>query len=133
MAKQRKTRVRRVPATTNNITQAIINYLRNRGHFACRINNGAVYDPRAGIFRSRRKDDPALADIHCTLKPSGVSFWIEVKNSATKDKPTAAQIAFAKEIQQCGGMHFFATSYKNFLTYYESSIYDDTTSLSNKG
>jgi hypothetical protein len=62
-----RTRVKKVPATTNNITQAIINFLRSRGHWAARINNGAVYDPEAKAFRRKRKDDPALGDISGVL------------------------------------------------------------------
>jgi hypothetical protein len=120
-----RTRVKKVPATTNNLTQAIINFLRSRGHWAGRINNGAVYDPEAKAFRRKRKDDPALADISGVLSPSGVAIWIEVKNAATGDKPKSRQKDFAQEITSRGGYHYFAKRYEDFIVWYNDNIFDN--------
>lgn len=114
-----------MPATTNNLTKAIVNYLNSRGHFAFRVNNGAVYDPVRKVFRRRRKGDPAISDVHCTLNPSGLSLWIEVKNAYTRDRIKKGQRDFAKRIKECGGMHLFATTYDRFLAWYDDNVFDN--------
>ncbi len=114
-----------MPATTNNLTRAIINFLLHRGHFAFRVNNGAVYDPVKRVFRRRRKNDPAIADIHCTLA-GGRSFWIEVKNANTKDTIKSGQILFSEEIKNRDGLHCFAKSYQHFLHFYWAYACDPT-------
>ena len=63
--------------------------------------------------------------MHCTLRPSGVSLWIEVKNAYTRDRVRKGQRDFAKHIQDCGGIHLFATTYENFLQWYGDNIFDD--------
>jgi hypothetical protein len=116
----------RVPATTNNLTEGIINFLNSRGHFAFRVNNGAVYDPERQAFRRPAANAPAIADIHCTLYPSGLSCWIEVKNAATGDRVRGSkQKDFAAEIKKRGGFHYFAKTYDDFKRWYSTYIQFD--------
>lgn len=121
----KKIRIKTVPATTANLTTAIVNYLLHRGHFAYRVNNGAVFDPVKKVFRRKRKGDPAISDILGTLCPSGVTIAIEVKNASTKDKTKSTQQKFREEIIRCGGVHFYADTYENFRRWYDDLIYDD--------
>lgn len=107
-----------MPATTNNLTKAIINFLLYKGHFAFRVNNGAVYDPVKKVFRRSGKDDPAISDIICTLNPNGVTLYVEVKNSATKDSIKKEQKEFADQVTKRGALHHFAKDYSSFLAWY---------------
>jgi hypothetical protein len=116
--------IRRVPATTNNIQRAIINFLNDKGHFAFRVNNGAVFDPVKKVFRKRSKNDPAIADVHATLYPSGCALWVEVKNAETGDRASSEQKKFAENIKRRGGYHYFAKTYPGFLSCYDEHIYD---------
>lgn len=122
-----KIKIKRVPATTSNITTGIINYLINKGHYAFRVNNGAVYDPVKKVFRSQRKDAPGLSDIMGVLAPSGCFIAIEVKNARTGDRPKAKQNLFANQIKKRGGYHVFAKSYEGFIAWYRDNIYDNHT------
>lgn len=120
-----------MPATTNNLTTAIINHLLSKGHFVFRVNNGAVFDPVKKVFRRKRKGDPALSDVIGVLNPSGVFISIEVKNAATGDKPKSNQRKFAEEIKGRGGMHYFAKTYAAFKVWYSDNIFDDTIDIDN--
>lgn len=120
-----KRRIRKVPATTNNLTKAIINFLIDKGHYAFRVNNGAIYDPKRETFRRKGKNDPALSDVMGILRPSGVFIAIEVKNAATGDRARSGQKKFAREIQERGGIHYFAKRFVDFITWYNDNIYDD--------
>lgn len=119
-------KIRRVPATTNNLTKGIVNFLLDKGHFVFRVNNGAVFDPVKQVFRKRGKLDPALSDVMGVLRPSGVFIAIEVKNAATGDRPKSRQKDFAREIKSRGGIHYFAKTYSGFKAWYDNNIYDDT-------
>jgi len=121
----RKT-IRKVPATTNNLTKGIVNFLLDKGHFVFRVNNGSVYDRKRMTFRRKGLHDPALSDVMGVLKPSGVFIAIEIKNSATGDKPKSKQKIFAREVQSRGGIHYFAKTYAEFISWYNETIYDDT-------
>jgi hypothetical protein len=110
---------KRVPATTNNITRAIINFLIDKGHFADRVNRTGIYDPRSGQWRKSNTKN-ALFDIYCCLGPKGESLWIDVKKG--KDTPSKAQYDFKAKIEACGGKAEFITSYQQFKEYYEKEF-----------
>lgn len=115
----------RVPATTNNLTKAIINFMLDRGHFVFRVNNGAVFDPKNYTFRRKGEREPSLSDIMGVLRPSGLFIGIEVKNAVTGDKAKSKQKLFAKEITDRGGLHYFAKRYDDFLLWYHDNIFDE--------
>lgn len=119
-------KIRKVPATTNNITKGIVNFLLDKGHFVFRVNNGSVYDRKRQTFRRKGIHDPALSDVMGVLRPSGVFIAIEIKNSATGDKPKSRQKDFAREVISRGGIHYFAKTYEEFKSWYDDYIYDDT-------
>lgn len=110
-----------VPATTNNITQAIINHLLSEGHSASRVNVIGIWDPSLnnglGGYRpsGTRK---GLLDISAVLKPLGRALWIDVKNAATGDRLSKDQKQFIAEVEACGGLVFAAASYQAWLDYY---------------
>lgn len=119
-------RIRRVPATTSNLTLGIINFLKDKGHYAFPVYNGSVFDPTKKVFRRKSADAPAVSDIMGVLAPSGLFIGIEVKNAATGDKAKSKQKDFAREVKSRGGIHYFAKTYGEFLIWYADNIYDNT-------
>ena len=113
-----RTRTRRVPATTNNVTRAIINHLRSQGHYAGRINTTGIYDPVVGQFRKIADEEKGKFDIYACLAPSGRSMWIDVKSGT--DRPSPEQLRFQEWIRESGGIAEFFKTYKQFTDWYKS-------------
>lgn len=118
-----KTRTRQVPATTNNITTGIINFLNSKGHLAIRVNTIGLYDPIAQIFRKPDANSKGCPDILACMNYDGVGYFagIEVKNGLTGDRMRADQEVFHKRILASGGLIFVAHSYQEFLDWYKLS------------
>jgi hypothetical protein len=111
-----KTKLVRVPGTTNNITKGIINYLNVRKNcFAFRVNNGGVWDPVRGTFR--RAARAGISDIVACV--NGEYLSIEVKNKATGDKMSEAQIVFSGEVVRAKGRYMVANDYETFVAHFE--------------
>lgn len=121
----KRTKLVRVPGTTNNITKGILNYLNLREHFAFRVNSGGVWDQSVGRFRAGRS--LGVSDILCCLK-GGRFLAIEVKNAATKDRVRPSQVAFRLGVMAAGGDYIIARSYESFVSWFESQ-YPDLPSL----
>jgi hypothetical protein len=117
--KKGKFRLKTVPATTNNITKAIVNFLNAEGHCAVRIERTGIWDRKGGFFR-KSGTLKAVLDIHATLKPSGRSLWIDTKTG--KDSPSEDQLQFAAEVKAAGGEAWFVETYDHFLYLYTVNI-----------
>ena len=97
--------------TSNDLTRTIIwDMYWVREGVAYRINNGAVYDKKRGIYRKgiQRKGIPDIIGII-----NGQFIGIEVKIG--KDKQSAEQKEIQKEIIESGGIYFIAKSYDDYL------------------
>ena len=97
--------------TANELTKTIIwDMYHVREGVASRINNGAVYDRKKGVYRKgvQRKGVPDIIGII-----NGRFFGIEVKIG--KDRQSADQKEVEKEIQAAGGVYFIAKSYDDYL------------------
>ena len=72
----------------------------------------------------------AAVDVHCTLKPSGKRFVVEVKRPGWK-KPTSdrelAQAAYIAQVIACGGHGMFATSWEQVETMLSEIAIDNQT------
>jgi hypothetical protein len=101
-----KKRTRLVPATTNNLTTGIINYIIDKGFVAFPVYNGAVYDPAKQAFRRKKKTDLKKSDIIGCVRSA--FFAIEVKNIFTRDKASKGQSDFKKMIIDQGGFYITA-------------------------
>lgn len=112
-------KVKKVPATTNNITQGIINFLESRGHIADRMNRTGVYDPATKTFRKTSSKHNYL-DIYACLAPLGLSLWVDTKRG--RDKLSAGQEKFIKDILARGGMAYAVSSLAEFETIYLTEI-----------
>lgn len=118
-----KTRLKQVPATTNNITTGIINFLNSKGHLAIRVNTTGIYDPVNQIFRRPDTNSLGCPDIICCMKAQGNGYFvgIEIKNRLTKDTVKKHQEEFHKRIKDANGIVHIVRSYQEFLEWYKLS------------
>jgi hypothetical protein len=135
MGKRIKTK--RVPATTENITEGIINFLNAMGHFAFRVNTTGVWDPGKEFFR--KSPNRGTADIICSMayrKPItgvagtmifniGVFLAVEVKNALTFDTLRDDQKIFRDNVRATNGLYLIAYSYDDFLNWYKTNFPED--------
>lgn len=112
MAKKLRKVIRSVPATTSNLTTGIVNFIIDCGHWAGRINNGAIFDPKIQTFRRKRKDDPKLTDVMACVR--GNFFAIEIKNEHTKDRMREGQDDFRQLVEDAGGVYILARELEQF-------------------
>lgn len=147
----KKMKLKKVPATTENITTGIINLLLSEGHSASRINTeGQFYnvEPNNIIFRhfpslhfhlkklglliGRYRPSGARKGVFdviacCQIRRYGISLGtgqlvaIDIKNAGDRIRPD--QIKFKAEIEAAGGIAFTVSSYGEFLTWYGQSPY----------
>lgn len=112
---------------TNGLTQAIIAYLKAKGHQAERISTtgrmvdrsktfsdvvgyrrtigGMVYIPGTGTKGS--------SDISAIV--NGKSLKIEIKNQATHDRQSEAQKKYQRDVEAAGGVYIIAQSLADFF------------------
>lgn len=107
------------PATTENITKGIINFLNNEGHFAMRIERTGIWDEAKQQFRKSGTTESVL-DIYCCLAPSGRSLWIDVKKG--KDRLSTGQKNFIADIKERGGFAGSAKTLVEAQSFYNNEI-----------
>lgn len=117
-----KTRIKRVPATTNNITNAIINFLLCEGHSASRINTQGQYDPKIGGWRKGGSRKGYLDISSCIKDNDGIGRFVVFDIKKNNDQLNGDQIAFIKEVESAGGMAMEIRSYEEFLKWYRNYI-----------
>jgi len=100
--------------TANELTKAITAYLRLKGAFVSRLNNGGVYDRRLNRYRpgTNRK---GLPDILATYQ--GKSLFIEVK---MRDRMSKDQERIREEQTASGGYWFTAHNLTEFITWFDN-------------
>lgn len=114
-----------VPKTTNNQTEAIVNFLLSEGHSASRVNTTGVYDKNGGFFR-KTGGRVGFSDIIATLKtrfnhpngrPFGVTLAVECKFT-DGDEVSDEQKEFLAENSNAGGLSLIAHSVEEFYLMY---------------
>lgn len=103
---------------TNSLTHSVIMMLSYSGFKVWRNNNGAVYDPKRGVYRKNRSALHGIPDILGYHKKTGRMIAIEIKTG--KDKLSPAQKIFLDELNDAGGI---ALEVRN-ITDLPSSIWD---------
>lgn len=113
-------KIKRVEATTNNLTKGIINTILLAGFSASRINTQGQYDEHLHGYKKggwrpsgSRK---GFADV-CTCI-CGRAVVIEVKNSSTGDTMDDDQEKFRAEWEAAGGIYYSCPNWSNFLTWW---------------
>jgi hypothetical protein len=126
-------RLKKKPATTNNVTTAIINQLNADGHCARRVNNAGVYDPVKRAFRRTRKDQRGIADILACVRVSsretrlsswaGLGLYLAIEVKTGDDVQSADQKTYQEQVEHAGGIYLIVKTYADFTSWYESSIF----------
>ena len=114
----------KVPATTNNITKGIVNFLLERGHSASRVNVQGQWDEARQMWRKSgsRKGFYDIAAVIKTkyrgphLDPIGMSLFVDTKSN--RDVLSEEQLKFRKEVQEAGGCCFESKNYNDFVEWY---------------
>ena len=119
---------------TNDLTKAIITFLRLKGAQAERITSeGRIIDQRktftdvigfvrsvGSIKRIPSSSQRGTADISATI--AGRSVKIEVKNINTKDRQSHAQVDYQAQVENAGGIYLIASSLPQFVNWYYSKF-----------
>jgi hypothetical protein len=119
----KRTRLRKVPATTNNITKAVINFLISRGHFAFRVNTHGVQSADGTWKRSG--SEKGVADVLACMRREGASglfFAFEIKRG--RDKMRKTQESFKVNVETSGGTYIVVKTYSDFLAWYTDSVFN---------
>ena len=114
--------------TANGLTRCILRYLTLSGWQAERINTmgrpiglsrrtcGAGHTPRPGVLRwGKSTSTRGSADLSATT--AGRSVKIEVK--VGRDRQSEAQRAYARAVEQAGGLYVVARDLEQFVAWYE--------------
>lgn len=96
---------------TNELTKAIMAWFKCHGGFPQRVNSGATYDPRLGIFRKGSGSTVGAADVMATF--GGKAIHVEVKYG--RDSQRKEQKDFQKGVEAAGGVYLIAKTYDKFL------------------
>lgn len=129
-----KTKTKRVPATTNNITKGIINFLNLKGHCAFRVNTTGVWDTNNKRFRKIAKDSKGVPDIIACMCPyqgmsgthdlPGLFYGFEIKNKLTRDSTSFDQERFRARVQCSKGTLITITCMQDFTDWFKRSEFN---------
>lgn len=100
-------KTKRVPATTNNLTTAIINHINLSGGFAFRVNTQGTYSEALKRY-IKSGAQKGVSDIIVIY--NGRVLFLEVKNELTKDKISADQIYFKAKAEEQGAVYSIVTN-----------------------
>lgn len=103
--------------TANELTKAIVTYIRLTGNYCDRINNMGVYDKKIKGYR-KANTRKGICDIMASKKVKiqdreiAINVGIEVKIG--KDKLSIHQQKMQEEITKTGGVYIIATNWDTF-------------------
>ena len=104
--------------TANGLTACITAYLKLKGAFVSRVNNGGIYDKRLNRYRpgTNRK---GLPDVICTWQSK--SLMIECKIG--RDKMSDAQQKIKQEQEVSGGLYYVAHNFTEFKQWFDNNVH----------
>lgn len=113
-------KIKRVEATTNNLTKGIINTILLAGFSASRINTQGQYVEhlngyKEGGYRPSGGRN-GFSDVCACI--CGRAVAIEVKNARTSDTMADDQKKFRKEWEAAGGIYYACPSWQDFITWW---------------
>lgn len=114
----RRVKLVRVPATTNNITEGLVNLILADGWSARRINVIGIYSVKFKVYRPS-KMKRGIADIICCIMGRYVA--IEIKKG--EDVQSTFQKEYQQEVLDAGGVYVVVENYEAARQWY----YDFTT------
>jgi hypothetical protein len=98
-----------VPATTQNLTKAVINHICINGGYAFRVNNQGIYSQELNRF-IRGGGQKGVSDIIAVYK--GRVIFYEVKNKLTGDRERPAQVEFKGNVLSAGCSYVIITDFE---------------------
>lgn len=101
----------------NELTKAVIDYLRLKGVRCWRSNSVGIFDPTKKVFRKPSGSSTGIADVTGLRKPMGQHIEVEIKRVGEKQRQS--QIDHQKSIEEMGGLYFLTTSIGNFIEQWE--------------
>lgn len=101
--------------TANNLTGAIRDYLKMKGHYCGRTNTTGTYSVKLGRF-IHSGATPGQSDLNAIVH--GRSWQIEVK--VGKDKLSAAQEKVKEQVLKAGGIYLVARTFRDFIEQYKT-------------
>ena len=106
-------------STTNDTTNAIMDFLNLNGHVAWRNNTLGVFDPAKKIFRKGPRSARGTGDIICCLKHG---LYLEVEIKTGKDRLSEFQKEHRAKILAVNGLHIIAKDFDHFRLQFESIV-----------
>lgn len=104
---------------TNSLTNAVINFLLSRGHFASRIQSQGQYSPTRGRW-IKSKVRRGIGDIIACI--DGQFWMIEIKTG--KDRQSDYQKSVEEDVKKAGGKYIIVRVFGEFLGLYMSGGID---------
>lgn len=95
------------------IQKEILTFLKRKGVFCWRNNNGALYDKNInngfGGYRSNPYALPGVADI-LGIMPDQTGRFLAIEVKGPKGRQSSAQILFERRVKSLGGVYILAKS-----------------------
>ncbi|MBO0950858.1 hypothetical protein [Fibrella forsythiae] len=105
-----------IPAmNTADLTQAIIKFLKFRGHYAVRINCFGIYDEKEKKWR-KSSTERGTADIHACL--FGKHLSVEIKSGSDRMRPHQYKVKEA--VTDAGGIYLVISDFMEFHLWYKA-------------
>lgn len=104
-------KTKRVPLTTNSLTEYVIGRIQSDGGDAWRINTTGIYDPTTGRMRKLKKEEKGKADVWGVL--CGCIICVEIKFSKG-DSQSDDQALFQQRIERAGGVYVIVKRPEDF-------------------
>ena len=101
------------PETANGLTARIIEFLRERDHFAARINTTGIYDEKLGKYRQSGATT-GVPDVISCINGRFVGFEVKIG----KDKLSKPQERVSLQINTAGGFYVITRSWGDFVQFY---------------
>jgi hypothetical protein len=101
---------------SNELTSAVINYVKLKGGVARRVNTSGQFDESTGKWRPsgmRR----GFEDVSCVLSPNGKYLAVEIKIG--KDKLSEYQIERQQELERVGAVYYVAKNFDDFKLFFD--------------
>lgn len=99
---------------TNDLTQAIIKYIRAQGGYAVRINCFGMYDPKTKSWR-KSTTERGTADIHACVNGWHLSIEVKVGSDRQRSHQTRAE----EQIKNAGGLYAIISSFEEFHAWFQ--------------
>ena len=110
-------------SSSNELTRAIVEFVRLTGHYADRINNTGIYDSKTGKWRkggTRRGISDIIANKMIEHNGRKFSIMVAIEVKVGRDKMSEHQLKVQAEVQKSGGVYIIAKTWEQFIKEWDS-------------